>query len=91
MRTIYYDLRDTKGQQKEIEDRLINILVKVGAWTIEEEEEPSTFFTDLSLWLFDNYGANGYSEMPFLTVNIIINTVISFIDDYVLAPIFSIF
>ncbi|MBR3818008.1 MAG: hypothetical protein IKJ41_02565 [Clostridia bacterium] len=79
------------GQQKEIEDRLINILVKVGAWTIEEEEEPSTFFTDLSLWLFDNYGANGYSEMPFLTVNIIINTVISFIDDYVLAPIFSIF
>ncbi len=56
------------GQQEEIEERLINILVKVGAREAEVPEEPSTFFTNLSLWLYDNYGANGYVEMPVLTV-----------------------
>ena len=56
------------GQQKEVEERLINILVKIGAREAKVEEEPSTFFTKLSLWLYDNYGANGYTEMPVLTV-----------------------
>lgn len=56
------------GQQKKVEDRLINILVKVGAREAKAPEEPSTFFTNLSLWLYDNYGANGYTEMPVLTV-----------------------
>ncbi len=56
------------GQQEEIEERLINILVKVGAREAEVPEEPSTFFTNLSLWLYDNYGPNGFVEMPVLTV-----------------------
>ena len=56
------------GQQAEVEERLINILVKIGVREAKAEEEPSTFFTDLSLWLYDNYGANGYTEMPVLTV-----------------------
>ncbi len=56
------------GQQKEVEDRLIAILVKVGARQASVPEEPSTFFTNLSLWLYDNYGPNGFSEMPFLTI-----------------------
>ena len=79
------------GQQKKIENRLIAILVKVGAREAEVEEEPSTFFTDLSLWLYDNYGANGYTEMPLLSVNLIINGIFSFINEYVLNPLFSIF
>lgn len=56
------------GQQKEVEDRLVAILVKVGAREASVPEEPSTFFTNLSLWLYDHYGANGYSEMPVLTI-----------------------
>ena len=52
------------GQQKEVEDRLVAILVKVGAREAKVEEEPSTFFTDLSLWLYENYGTDGYSEIP---------------------------
>lgn len=56
------------GQQKEVEDRLIAILVKIGVREASVPEEPSTFFTNLSLWLFDNYGPNGFSEMPWLTI-----------------------
>ncbi len=67
------------GQQKEVEDRLINIMVKVGAWTVGEPEEPSTFFTDLSLWLYGNFGANGYSEMPLITVNNLIGVVFNLV------------
>lgn len=56
--TVCYD-----GQQKEIEDRLIAILAKTGNWTIEVKEEPSTVFTKISLWLYENYGTDGFSEM----------------------------
>ena len=56
--TVCYD-----GQQKEIEDRLIAILSKTGNWTIEEKEEPYTLFTKISLWLYENYGTDGFSEM----------------------------
>ncbi len=65
------------GQQEEIETRLENILVKVGAREAEVEEEPSTFFTDLSLWLFDHYGANGFSEIPGLTVIMLLGAVMN--------------
>ncbi len=67
------------GQQKEIEERLISILVKAGAWTIEEEEEPSTFFTDASLFLYDNFGTAGYSQIPFVAVKLLFENVFSFI------------
>lgn len=77
------------GQQKEVEDRLINILVKVGARETKVEEEPSTFFTDLSLWLFDNYGANGYSEMLPITIKLIVKTIFDFINEHIFAPFFG--
>ena len=51
------------GQQKEVEDRLINILIKIGVREPAEQEEPKTFFTNLSLWLYDNYGTNGIFEI----------------------------
>ena len=70
--TVCYD-----GEQKKVEDRLVNILVKVGAREPKAEEEPSTFFTNLSLWLYDTYGANGFSEMPGLTVVLLFNTIFS--------------
>ncbi len=79
--TVCYD-----GQEDLIEERLITILVKAGARAVEEEEEPSTFFTDLSLWLNENYGANGFSEMLPITFNIIFKAIISFFNEYVLAP-----
>ena len=75
------------GQYREIEARLSNILIKIGVWTAEEEEETSTFFTDLSLWLFDNFGSNGFSELPFTTVISLLGTIFSLITNYVIAPI----
>lgn len=79
------------GQQKEVEDRLVNILIKIGVREAKVEEEPSTFFKDLSLWLYDTYGTNGYSEMPLLTVNIIANAIVAFVNEYVISPILGIF
>lgn len=72
--TVCYD-----GQQDKISARLEAILIKAGAMTAEEEEEPSTFFTNLSLWLFENYGTNGYSEMPLLSIKLFFETVAGFI------------
>lgn len=56
------------GQQKEVEDRLIAILVKIGVMTEEAEEEPSTIFTSISLWLYDHFGTDGFSEILKITV-----------------------
>ncbi len=58
------------GQQKEVEDRLVNILVKIGVREPKVEEEPKTLFTNLSLWLYDNYGTNGIFETPGLIVKV---------------------
>ena len=73
--TVCYD-----GQEEKIEERLKAILVKVGARAVEEAEEPSTFFTELSLWLFEHYGANGYIEMPFLSIGLLFNLILSVIN-----------
>ncbi len=78
------------GQQKEVEAKLIDALIKAGAYTEEEEEEPSDFFSKLSLWLYDNYGTAGYSEMPAITVNIIAKGFFSIFND-LLTPIYNIF
>lgn len=59
-----------EGQQKEVEDRLINILVKIGAREPAVQEDPKTLFTNLSLWLYDNYGTNGIFEVPGLIVKV---------------------
>lgn len=67
------------GQQDKIEERLENCLVKAGVWTAEEEEEPSTFFTDASLWLYDNFGTAGFSQIPFVAVQLIFKNIFSYI------------
>ena len=51
------------GQQKEVEDRLVNILVKLGIREPAVKKESGTFFTNISLWLYDNYGTNGIFEI----------------------------
>ncbi len=60
-----------EGQQKEVEDRLIGILVKIGVREPKVEEEPSTLFTNLSLWLYENYGTNGIFETPGLVFKVL--------------------
>ncbi|MBQ8015356.1 MAG: hypothetical protein IJ264_04115 [Clostridia bacterium] len=58
------------GQQDEIRARLEAILIKAGVMTVEEEEESSSFFSDLSIWLYDTYGTNGFSELPALSIKL---------------------
>ena len=53
--------------------------MKAGVWTAEEEEEPSTFFTDASLWLYDNFGTAGFSQIPFVAVQLIFKNIFSYI------------
>lgn len=73
--TVCYD-----GQQEKIENRLRSILIKTGAIAAEEEEEPSDTFGKISLWLYDNFGTNGFSELPVVIINIVIKTISDFIN-----------
>ena len=43
-------------------------LVKVGAAEKAKEEKDPTFLRKISLFLYDNFGTNGYSEIPGLTI-----------------------
>ncbi len=61
------------------EERLNNILVKAGAVEPEEEKD-YTFFENLSEWLYDNYGTNGFSEMPRISLNIVFGAIVNFIN-----------
>lgn len=74
------------GQQKEVEAKLRAALVNAGVYTPEEEEEPSDFFGKLSLWLYDNYGTAGFSQMPVITVNLIAKAFFTLLNDLI-API----
>lgn len=61
------DLADTtSGDLSEAENRLTAILVKIGA--MEAEDTGDNIFTKISPWLYENYGSNGFSEMPALTI-----------------------
>ena len=51
------------GQHLDVEQKLIDAMVKAGAWTIEEKEEPMPVFSTISLLLYDNFGTDGYSEI----------------------------
>lgn len=84
--TVCYD-----GQYREVEQRIVDILVKIGARTVEEEEEPSTFFGDLSLWLYDKFGTNGFSEMPMLTITSVVSLIFNLITNYIISPIIGLF
>ncbi len=59
-------LNRTAGEEGDIEAsdaRIRAILVKIGVYAPEEEEKPSTIFTNISLFLYDNFGTDGYSEL----------------------------
>lgn len=51
------------GELEEREDRLNDILVKIGVVEAEEESDP-TLFRKISLWLYEKFGTNGFSEIP---------------------------
>ena len=56
------------GTFEAAEKRLAAILATQGLAEITEEKEPSEFLPKLSLWLYENYGTNGFSEMPLITL-----------------------
>lgn len=58
-----------EGDVKAADDRLKAILVKIGVYEASTEEEPSTFFTNLSLLLYKHFGTNGFSEFPVTAAN----------------------
>lgn len=80
-----------EGDIKASEARLRAILVKIGVYTASEEEEPSDTFTGISLWIYENFGTNGFSEMPIIAVNNILNAIADFIGTNILYPLYSIF
>ena len=51
------------GQHLDVEKKLIDAMVKAGAWTVEEEEKTVPIFTALSTIIYDNFGTDGYSEI----------------------------
>ncbi|MBQ2904474.1 MAG: hypothetical protein IJE48_08775 [Clostridia bacterium] len=65
------------GDFEKAENRLNAILVKIGAVEAEEVKD-YTFFENLSEWLYENYGTNGYSEMPRISLNIIFGAITEF-------------
>lgn len=78
------------GEMEASEARLRAILVKIGVYAPpEEEEEPSDFFTKLSLFLYENYGSNGFIEMPELTLNNILTAIAEFVSANFLTPIYK--
>ena len=79
------------GEAEAAQERLKAILVKIGRYGPEsEEEESSDFFEKLSLWLFDNYGTAGYSEMLPITINLIFKGISEAVNS-ALAPIVDAF
>ncbi len=56
------------GEVEESEARLTDILVKLGLTEAPEVKKQSDFFGKLSLWLYENFGTNGFSEMPLITL-----------------------
>ena len=68
-----------KGDFEKAENRLNAILVKIGAVEAEEVKD-YTFFENLSEWLYKNYGTNGFSEMPRLSLNIVFGAIVNFIN-----------
>ena len=75
-----------QGQEEKIEERLKAILVKVGARGADDEEEPSGFFSKMSIWLYDNYGTAGYSEMLPITFTLIFKGIREVLNEYLFNP-----
>lgn len=51
------------GELEEREERLNDILVKIGVVEATQEKDP-TMLRELSLWLYEKIGTNGFSEAP---------------------------
>lgn len=51
------------GELEEREARLNDILVKIGVVEATQEKDP-TMLRKISLWLYENYGTDGFSELP---------------------------
>ncbi len=60
------------GELEASEARITACLVKAGAMEPAEKKD-SGFFTGVSAFLNNAYGANGFSEMPRLTLDLVIN------------------
>ena len=52
----------------ECTQNLRECLVKAGAVQPEKAEKDPSFLRRISLWLYENYGTNGFSEMPLLAI-----------------------
>lgn len=75
-------INKTAGVEGEIDasvERIRACLIKAGVIAVEEEEEPSTFFTDASLWLYNTFGTAGFSQIPFVAVKLLFESVLSFV------------
>ena len=55
------------GEAEACEARLIDVLVRAGKMEAPAAEKDPTMFRKLSLWLYENYGTNGFSEMYSMT------------------------
>ena len=76
-------LNRTAGEEGDIEAsdaRIRAILVKIGVYAPEEEEEPSETFTNISLWLYEHFGTNGYSEYIKVALNNILKAITDFLN-----------
>lgn len=67
------------GEIERSEERVKACLVKAGVIEPEEEKEPVTFYEDASLWLYENYGTDGYSEIIVSIIKPVLNTVFDYI------------
>lgn len=52
-----------KGELEASEERLTSCLVKAGVMEKEAEKESSDLFKNISLWLYEKFGTNGFSEI----------------------------
>ena len=58
----------TGAELKACETELCAVLVKIGAAEAEPAEKDPTTLRNISLYLYEHYGTNGYSEIPMLAL-----------------------
>ena len=58
----------TDEDLKKCEDELRAVLVRLGAAKEKEAEKDPSFLRKISLFLYENFGTNGFSEIPALAV-----------------------
>ena len=63
---------------KACEAELRAILVKLGAAEAVPAPKDPTVLRSISLFLYDHFGTNGFSELPALTIKLIFQKIVSF-------------